>query len=380
MKKSLFILFLAICLLLAGCAETNEPLTESPEAVSKAEAAPSPAPFTAIDERIESMTPEEKVWQLMYVYPEDVSGQLCCTDAEQWTSGLKERPVGGLAFVSDNFPSEEETRAMMEAIVSSGGELFLGLDEEGGQVARLSYALGVTTDFEPMYEYRSKGRSGAYLNARTIAKDIAAFGFNMDFAPVADVWTNQNNTVIGRRAYSNEPVEAATLVAAAVSGLQSEGVISVLKHFPGHGNTNEDSHYFTAHTDKSLDEMRCCEFLPFASGIAAGCDAVMVGHIIAEDIDPDKPATLSKKVIDILRYELDFDGLVLTDAFTMAGLGDIPESEAAVEAIMAGCDMILAPADPDAAVQAIMENIPEDRIDESLRRILELKYKWGIIE
>ena len=377
MKKSFIFIIIALAFLLPACGGGDDSSGEG--AVSPSPTA-SPAPLSPAEERLREMSLEEKVWQLMFVYPEDVSGEKCCTDPELWRSALSDRPVGGIAFLSENFPSEEETREMMAAIDAAESGVFLGLDEEGGKVARLSYALGVTTKFRPMYEYRGEGRTGAYLNARTIAEELASFGFNMDFAPVADVWTNEKNTVIGPRAYSCEPEEAAALVSAAVEGFHAGGVISVLKHFPGHGDTDEDSHYLSAHTDKSLGDMRLCEFLPFASGIGAGCRVVMVGHIIAGEIDPDKPATLSKKVIDLLRSELGFGGVVITDAFTMKGLGDIDEAEAAVMAIRAGCDMILAPSDPDAAMKAIMENIPEERIDESLRRILELKYEWGIIK
>ncbi len=380
MKKSLIIIIFALSLLLSGCSAHADSPQSTPQPTHKPEPSPSPQPLGVLDAKLLSMSLEEKVWQLLYVYPEHLSGEKCCTDAGVWADALKEHPAGGIVFVSENFPSEEETRSMMEAIASAEAGPFLGLDEEGGKVARLSYALGVTTDFEPMYEYRSEGRAGAFLNAQTIAKDIASFGFNMDFAPVADVWTNWNNTVIGRRAYSRDPVEAASLVSAAVSGFHSGGVISVLKHFPGHGDTNEDSHYFTAHTDKTLEEMRECEFLPFASGIAAGAEVVMVGHIVATEIDPDNPATLSERLVSLLREELGFEGLIITDAFTMEGLGELPEDEAAAAAIMAGCDMILAPSDPFAAAETIMENVPEERINDSVRRILELKYEWGIMQ
>lgn len=381
MKKLLILGLFALCLLLSACGEAGEkPATHEPsEAPASAESISTPEEPSVTDEKIAAMSLEEKAWQLMYVYPEHISGELCCVDADVWAVALDEKPAGGIVFVSDNFPSEEKTRAMMEAIVSADRGLFLGLDEEGGKVARLSYALGVTTDFEPMYEYREGGRLTAFKNARTIALDIASFGFNMDFAPVADVWTNELNTVIARRAYSREPQEAAILVSAAVAGFHEGGVISVLKHFPGHGDTKEDSHYFTAHTDKTIEELRECEFLPFVSGIAAGADAVMVGHIVAEEIDPDNPATLSKAVIDLLRNELGFEGLIITDAFNMEGLGDMPEDEAAAKAIMAGCDMILAPSDPEAAVKAVMENVPEKRIDEALRKVLELKFERGIM-
>ncbi|MBR5490776.1 MAG: glycoside hydrolase family 3 protein [Oscillospiraceae bacterium] len=363
-------------LILVGCGESpQEPQAEEISAEELSASEPS-----AIDLRLEEMTTEEKVWQMMYVFPEDVSGEICCTEGEVWKAALAERPVGGLVFVSDNFPSEEETRAMMEAIAAADGELFLGLDEEGGYVSRLSYALGVTTKLKEMYEYREEGERGAYENALTLAKDVATFGFNMDFAPVADVWTNPKNTVIGKRAYSHDAEEAAELVAAAVEGFTDGGIISVLKHFPGHGDTAEDSHYRAAHTAKSLEEMEKCEFLPFVSGIEAGCDVVMMGHILAEGLDNEYPASMSKTIIEgVLREELGFEGLIITDAFTMEGRGNMPEAEAAVKAIMAGCNMILAPEDVDGVVAAILENVPEERIDECVREILEIKYKWGIM-
>lgn len=376
MRKRLFCaLLVTMSLLFCACGES---------APAEAEPSPTPTPTPALsraEEKLASMSLEEKVWQMLFVFPEDIVGECSCGDGAAWTEALAARPAGGICFVGDNIVSEAELRAMTEAISGAGFGVFLGLDEEGGKVARLSYSLGTTTDFKPMYEYRSGGTTAAFENARTIAEDIASFGFNMDFAPVADVWTNPGNTVIGRRAYSDDPAEAAELVAAAVQGFHAGGVLSVLKHFPGHGDTLEDSHYAAAHSGKTAEEMRSCEFLPFSSGIGAGCGAVMVGHIIAEKIDPGVPATLSRKIVtELLRGELGFDGVVITDAFDMAGLGDLEESEAVVRAIEAGCDMILAPADPDAAARAIIEDVSEERIDESVLRILELKYGFGIIK
>lgn len=382
MKKRIISAILAAAALLCACGESGvsssplPPTDGASSAVQTEEQLPTLTPI----EILEGMSLEEKVWQMLYVFPEDICGEKCCGDAEAWAAALEERPAGGIVFVSANMPSEEELRDMLEAIDDADAGVFLGLDEEGGKVARLSYTLGVTTDFEPMYEYRNGGVITAFENARTIASDIASFGFNMDFAPVADVWTNRSNTVIGRRAYSDNAVEAAELVAAAVQGFHSGGVISVLKHFPGHGDTFEDSHYAAAHTEKSYWDMVGCELLPFAAGIDVGAEVVMVGHIMAEAIDPGVPATLSNKLINgILRGDMGFDGLVITDAFTMVGVGDLPEAEAAVRAVKAGCDMILAPGDPGTVVEAIMDKVSEERINESVLRILELKCGWGLI-
>lgn len=383
-KKLMFVL-IALAIFLSGCASDAHPPREehtplpspSAEPLSpEAAVPPSPAPTEP-----QRPTLEDKVWQMMYVTPQDLIGEKHSVDKELWADALDKMPAGGIVFLSDNIPSVEGMQGMMDAIYAADAGVFLGLDEEGGEVARLAYALGVTTRFKPMYEYQLKGPTVAFQNAQTIGNDISSFGFNMNFAPVADVWNNYWNTVIGYRSYATDAKRCAELVSAAVEGYHSAGVISVLKHFPGHGNTFEDSHYDSAYTKKSIEEMRKCEFLPFISGIEAGCEVVMLGHIIATDIDPENPATLSSTVIqEILRGELGFQGLVITDAFTMAGLGELSEAEAAVMAVEAGCDMILAPGDPEAAVKAITENVSPERIEESYQRIISLKRGRGLIE
>ncbi|MBO5976108.1 MAG: glycoside hydrolase family 3 protein [Oscillospiraceae bacterium] len=390
--KNIAAVFLVLAILLSGCAAEAHPPREETVSPSPTEFAPPPEealfspapssePLPPSPTQPQRPTLEDKVWQMMYITPQDLTGEKCSTDKELWAKALEEKPVGGIVFLSDNIPSVEGIKGMMYAIYAADAGVFLGLDEEGGEVARLAYALGVTTKFKPMYEYQLKGTGVAYQNAYTIGSDISSFGFNMNFAPVADVWNNYWNTVIGYRSYATDSKRCAELVAAAVEGYHSAGVISVLKHFPGHGNTFEDSHYDAAYTKKSIEEMRKCEFRPFVSGIESGSQVVMLGHIIATEIDPVYPATLSSTIIqDVLRGELGFEGLVITDAFTMAGLGDMSEAEAAVMAVEAGCDMILAPGDPEAAVKAIVENVSEERIEESYQRILQLKHSWGLIE
>ena len=343
------------------------------------------AEISPVDVLIAAMTKEEKVWQMFVLRPEQVTGQLSSSDGALWAEGLQARPAGGLVFDGSHMASAAELKEMLAAAESgSDSEIapFLCVDEEGGAVARVAYNLGVTTDFRPMFTYREGGTETAYENARTIAGDIAGFGFNVDLAPVADVWTNPENTVIGTRAYSDDPAEAAKLVAAAVKGFHDGGVMTVLKHFPGHGDTAEDSHLGAAYSDKTAAELRECEFLPFVAGIAAGADMVMMGHITMNRIDPDVPASLSRRVVtELLRGELGFrDGVVITDAMEMSALGTFDPGAAAVVAIEAGCDLILAPADPDAAAAAVLERIPAARLDESLRRILTLKLECGLLD
>ena len=224
-----------------------------------------------------------------------------------------------------------------------------------------------------------------YKRSKYIASDLISFGFNLDLAPVADVWSNPDNTVIGDRAYSTDFALAADLVAAAVEGFHAGGAACTLKHFPGHGDTSADSHYGAVYVDKSLDELRTQELLPFRSGIQAGADMVMMGHLILSDID-SAPAPFSHEIVTgLLREELGFDGVVITDSLEMSAVSDyFTSGEIAVKCIQAGVDLLLCPADLDQAVTALTDavesgEISEERINESVLRILELKLRQGIL-
>jgi len=226
----------------------------------------------------------------------------------------------------------------------------------------------------------------AFENSVILSDALRLHGFNTNFAPVADVWSNPSNTVIGDRAYSSGFEIAADLVAAAVRGFVESGIACSLKHFPGHGNTHEDSHYITAYVNRTLDELREEEFLPFAAGIAAGADMVMTGHLIVPDVD-ELPATLSRILItDILRGELGFDGVVITDSLAMSAIsGHFSVEFVAVSAINAGVDILLMPVEVEETISALVSavesgEVPESRIDESVGRILRLKIAMGLID
>ncbi len=373
-----------LCLLCAGCAPRGaSEVPPAPEAERPEETA-APDPIAEETERIlAGMRREEKVWQMLVVFPQEITGERSTADGALWEEGFRARPAGGVVFDGDNIASETALKDMLAA-AAGAGEItpLLCVDEEGGAVARVAYALGVTTKFHPMFDYRAEGPETAFANARTIAGDIAGFGFNTDFAPVADVRTNPDNAVIGRRAYSDDPEEAAALVAAAVDGFHAGGVLCTLKHFPGHGDTAEDSHTGAASCGRTREELDECELKPFAAGIAAGADMVMVGHITVPALDPAQPATLSKAVVTgLLRGELGFSGVVVTDAMRMGALTEhcADPAEAAVRAVEAGCDLILAPEDTEAAAQALLENVSDARLDESVRRILRMKLSAGLL-
>lgn len=340
-----------------------------------------------VDETLAGMTLHEKVCQMMFVTPEELTGEDGVTVAGDATrQALENYPVGGIVYFAKNLESQDQVKEMIDNSqkYSSIG-LFVATDEEGGVVNRLMDTVE-TTYIGSMYYYKDDGDETAYENAYTIANDMSALGFNLDFAPVADVWSNPDNTVIGERAYSDDYAQAAELVGNAVKGFNDGGVMCTLKHFPGHGDTAEDSHYSSAYVHRTKEEIMADEMQPFRSGIESGAEFVMVGHLIVPDID-EVPATLSYKIATgILRDELKFEGVAITDSFEMESIADnYSVDDAVVMSVKAGMDMILQPKDMASAVNSIEQavadgELSEDRIDESVRRILTLKESRGLLK
>lgn len=340
-----------------------------------------------VDETLAGMTLHEKVCQMMFVTPEELTGEDGVTVAGDATrQALENYPVGGIVYFAKNLESQDQVKEMIDnSQKDSSIGLFVATDEEGGVVNRLMDTVG-TTYIGSMYYYKDDGDETAYENAYTIANDMSALGFNLDFAPVADVWSNPDNTVIGERAYSDDYAQAAELVGNAVKGFNDGGVMCTLKHFPGHGDTAEDSHYSSAYVHRTKEEIMADEMQPFRSGIEAGAEFVMVGHLIVPDID-EVPATLSYKIATgILRDELKFEGVAITDSFEMESIADnYSVDDAVVMSVKAGMDMILQPKDMASAVNSIEQavadgELSEDRIDESVRRILTLKASRGLLK
>ena len=396
LRKSAVCLILSLLLALSACGTApEEPALPSPDAEGVATPAPTPTPeptptpdpvLTRAEELLAGMSLREKLCQLMIVRPEVLTGESPVTAAGETTRlALEQYPVGGLIYSVDNLVTQEQTREMIENTQSySKIPLIISADEEGGNVGRLMYKLG-TTFIHSMYSYKDMGEDTAYQNALTIGTDMVSCLFNTDFAPVADVWTNPANTVIGDRAYSDEFGQASELVAAAVRGFTESGVICCVKHFPGHGDTSTDTHEGAAVVDKSLEELRGGEFLPFEAGIEAGVDMVMVGHITVTAVD-DEPATISHEVITgLLREELGWDGVVVTDSLDMGALAGYDIGEVCVKYLKAGGDIMLGIPDLAAALTALETavtegRLTEQRIDESALRVLMLKLSHGIAE
>lgn len=335
------------------------------------------------------MSLEDKVAQLFVITPEALTGIEDVTAAGESTSQAYDAcPVGGLVYFQNNLESEDQLRTMltnMRQISTSraGVPAFLSIDEEGGEVARIANHENFSVENTgPMREIgRSGDKAEAHAAGAAIGGYLKDFGFNLDYAPVADVAASEENSVIGNRSFGTDPQTVGEMTAEAVKGFKSQGMLTVLKHFPGHGSTTEDSHQEFAYNNKTKEELKSQDFVPFQSGIEAGADMVMVGHICVPNVTgDDTPSSLSAKVVtDILRGELGFKGLVITDALNMGAIsGSYESAEAAVRALEAGCDLLLMPEDFQTALQGVLDGvnsgrITEERIDESVKRILEVK-------
>lgn len=370
-----------------GSDNTPAEVTGGEDAQDTADQSGSAEDSDIVEKTLADMSLRDKVCQMMFVRPESITGIDVVTAAGDTTkAALEQYPVGGIVYFAQNMESKDQVKEMIDNSQSySKVGLFISTDEEGGMVNRLMNTVG-TTYIDSMYNYKDEGTQKAHDNAYTIASDMAALGFNMDFAPVADVWSNPDNTVIGERAYSDDYSQAAELVGSAVKGFEDGGVMCTLKHFPGHGDTAEDSHYSSAYVRRTKDEIMADEMQPFTAGIDAGAEFVMVGHLIVPDID-ELPATLSYKITtEMLRNEMHFEGIAITDSLAMSSIADnYGVGDSAVMSIKAGIDMLLDPTDIDTAIDAVVQavesgDITEDRIDDSVRKILALKEKHGLLK
>ena len=349
------------------------------------------------DSAIQKMSIREKVGQMFFVRPEALDttihwneyAELPDYKLEQVNKTMlavnKNYPIGGMILYAHNIVDETQLKKFIEEIRELNGSPLLAIDEEGGRVARIAN----NENFDvPKYESmaaiaESDDPEEAYKAAFTIGTYVKKYGFDIDYAPVADVNTNPDNIVIGPRAFSDDPETAAKFVVSYLNGLESAGVIGTLKHFPGHGDVSTDTHYGYASTDKTWDEMLKCEMIPFKAGIKAGAQMIMTAHIAAPKVSGDNlPATLSSVILqDKLRGELGFDGVIVTDAMDMGAITkQFSNAEAAIKSIQAGVDVVLCSREFtqvfDAVVKAVEKGeIKESRIDESVKRILKLKQK-----
>lgn len=373
MKKGLGILCLLMMVLLSG---------------SQAEAKEEQM-LEEVEEILAGMTLEEKVYQLFIITPEALTGSNTVTAAGETTrKSLENYPVGGLVYFSKNLKDPAQTKKMLQNVMAfsyevEGLPLFTCIDEEGGRVARIgSNPVFGVEKIGSMQEI--KDEKEAYEAGETIGTYLSRFGFNFNFAPDADVLTNKSNKAIGDRSFGSDVDTVVKMAAAFSDGLHSQNVLSSFKHFPGHGAVQGDTHDGFAYTDKTYEELLKSELKPFMAAGSLGVDAVMAAHISVPEITgEDTPCTLSEKMItDVLRRDLGFEGLIITDALDMGAITqNYTSRQAAVLAFRAGVDMLLMPRDFKQASEGILEavekgEISEERIDESLRRIIKAKLLW----
>ncbi|MDE7177886.1 MAG: beta-N-acetylhexosaminidase [Lachnospiraceae bacterium] len=329
------------------------------------------------------MSIENKVAGLFMVTPEAITGVRTATQAGDGTQeALNTYAVGGLIYFDKNILDKEQIMKMLSNTATmSNYPIFLAVDEEGGDISRVANS---KVEVEKVDSMATIGSQGDTAKAREAGTAIGAYlkeiGFNVDFAPVADVSSGEDS-ILRDRAFGTDPQLVKEMVSNAVGGIEDNGISACLKHFPGVGSTTEDTHDGRVEITKSLEEMRASDFVPFQAGIEAGVDFVMVSHATAPALDDNNvPSSLSRKVItDTLRGELGFQGVIITDALDMTAITDYytPE-EAAVMAIEAGADMLLMPEDFEKAYGAVLAavqegKITEERIDESLERIYRVK-------
>ena len=354
-----------------------------------------PSPSDDVEEQLSKMTLREKVGQLFFIRPEALDTTIHWKEyadlmplelqkVNDCMKGVNEKyPVGGIILYAWNIKDEAQLAQFMPQLKALNGQPLMCIDEEGGRVARIANNDNFhVKKYESMASIGATGNpKNAYECGNTIGTYLNHYGFNIDFAPVADVNTNPENVVIGPRSFSDDPAVAAPMVTNYLQGLKDAGITGCIKHFPGHGDTKADTHYGYAQTQKTWGEMLDCEIITFRAGIQWGCQLIMTAHISAPNvIGQDIPSTMSSVILqDKLRRELGYQNIIVTDAMDMGAITQqYTIDEAAVGCIQAGVDIVLCPKDFvkafDAVITAVENNIiTEERLNQSVRRILNLK-------
>lgn len=347
----------------------------------------------AVDERIGAMTLEQKVAQLFIVTPEAlVEGVSQVTQAGDMTrEGVTAHPVGGIVYFAQNLLDPEQTTTMLANVkqfYADAGNVapFIAVDEEGGTVVRVAdnEAFGA----QDVGDASALGSAGDTEAAKRAAEQIADYlmplGFNLDFAPVADVVDPLRSDTMGLRSFSSDAAVAADMVRAEVEGFRDKKMLCCAKHFPGIGAAAGDSHEGAITIEATNEELETVDLVPFRAAIESGAPMIMVGHVSLPNIVGDStPAPLSSAVVQgMLRDSLGYTGIIVTDSLSMGAITNYyTPAEAAVAALKAGCDVPLMPERFDEAYQGVLNavqagELTEERIDESLIRILAAKQEY----
>ena len=327
------------------------------------------------DNKIDEMSLEEKIGQLLIIsYRKD-------DIKEKLPTILEEVKPGGFILFSENITTYDDTINLIKSIKNSNDiPLFIGIDEEGGNVQRLKNLKDYKTSDIPYMSY-VKTINDAYNLGKVIAEELRVFGINLDFAPVIDCNWDNPKSVIGKRAFAGDYTTVAKLGVSLAKGLKNNKVIPTYKHFPNHGATATDSHQDLPVINKTEEELLNNDLIPYQEAIKNNADMIMISHLALPKITKDyTPASLSYEIItNLLKKKLGFKGLVVTDALNMQALTkNYSEKEILIKAINAGADLLLMPEDPVNAVKIIKEAvngglISEERINESVEKILSLK-------
>ncbi len=361
------------------------------ESVQESQSEPEPEPELTPEQKldelvnagIEVMPLEDKVAGLFIVTPESITGVGTAVKAGEGTkTALTQYAVGGIVYNTKNIQSEAQFKEMIDnTSLYSNYPLFIAIEDEGGKISPLAER-GLVTKQNNAKEVADAGEEGgAYASATAMGTYLADYGFNLNFAPMADLSTVENS-IMAERAYGADAAATGEYVAQMIKGFDEQGIDACLKHFPGMGSTTQDPDSGLSATERTAEEFRANEFTVFKAGIDAGADMVMVGHMAAPALAGDNtPCSMSEVVVtDILRQELGFDGVIITDSMSLKAISEYyGADEAAVMALKAGCDMILVPEDFEKAYNGVLEAvksgvISEERIDDALRRVYRIKY------
>ena len=352
-------------------------------------------PPAEVEAMLKKMTLREKVGQMFFVRVESLDPSI------EWTTyddlaNLKNQeitmkmrkvnhdyPVGGIILYAWNIEDETQLASIIKQVRSLNGSPLLCIDEEGGRVSRIANNPNFhVKKYESMAAIGATGDpKNAYECGNTIGTYLKRYDFDIDFAPVADVNTNPDNIIIGPRAFSDDPAVAAPMVTNYLQGLKNAGITGCIKHFPGHGDTTNDTHSGYVQSLKTWDEMNQCEMVTFRAGIQWGCQLIMTAHIAVPNVTGTNiPSTLSSVVLqDKLRGELGYQNIIITDGMEMGAITKhYTSGEAAVGSIKAGVDIVLGPRDFTEAFDAVIAavnngTLSEERINQSVRRILTLR-------
>jgi len=338
------------------------------------------------------MTIDEKIGQLFILAVRQTAyGKPALRMDDYLRNFMNRYNPGGIILFSINFQNPEQTRTLISDMQKESSlPLFIATDEEGGKVSRLGKQSNMNVLYLPPAQVLAARDDSLLIEKATsvLANDLRDLGFNMNMAPVADVTRNVPPDVIGSRSFGTDPLKTGEMVAAAVRGFQNNRICSVLKHFPGHGYVNGDSHNGMVKARGSLEEFKTVDFIPFRKGIDAGVDFIMSAHIQAASLTGNAdPASLSYTIqTEILRKKLGFEGISITDAMDMGAISHYwSAGEAALKAFQAGIDIILMPSNIPEAQKYLKDayingEISESRLHESLYRIISTKVRRGFFQ